>query len=96
MNMEKPAGRGNEPGCGVLRVDAGLDRDAVRPCRRGDHVTKGDPQLLLDEIDAEHELGDRVLDLKPGVDLEEGEAVVVVDQEFDRARVHVPRGPGDP
>src|SRR5205807_1650108 len=31
MNMEKPAGRGNEPGCGVLRVDAGLDRDAVRP-----------------------------------------------------------------
>src|SRR5438094_704208 len=31
MNMEKPAGRGNDPGCGVLRVDAGLEGVAARP-----------------------------------------------------------------
>ena len=33
----------------------------------------GDPELLADQVDAGGLLGDRVLDLQPGVDLEEGD-----------------------
>ena len=49
-----------------------------------------DPQLLLDQVDAVDELGDRVLDLQPGVHLQEEElAGGRVEQALDGARVAV-------
>ncbi len=42
-----------------------------------------EPDLLADQVDAVHLLGDRVLDLEPGVHLEEVEAAVPVEQELD-------------
>ena len=48
-----------------------------------------DPDLPLHEIHAGHHLGDRMLDLQPGVHLEEVEAAVLVEEELDRARVGV-------
>ena len=45
----------------------------------------GDADHLLDEIDAGDHLGDGMLDLQPGVHLEEVEALVLRDHELDRA-----------
>ncbi len=45
-----------------------------------------------DEVEPGDELGDGVLDLKPGVDLQEGEAPVGEEQELDGAGVHVADG----
>src|SRR5918996_2422822 len=69
----------------VLGIDAVLDGmateahvllpDAQRRPRR-------DPDLLGDEIDAGDELGDRVLDLYPAVDLDEVEVPRSVEQEL--------------
>ena len=56
----------------------------------------GDPDLLLDQVDAGDHLGDRMLDLDPGVDLDEVEVVVGVDQELAGARVDVAGGLGEP
>ena len=47
----------------------------------------GKAELLGHEVDARHELGHRVLDLEPGVDLEEPEGAVVVAKELARRRV---------
>ena len=49
---------------------------------------RGDADLLLDEVDAGHGLGDRMLHLQPRVDLEEVEMAVGED-ELDRPRVDV-------
>ena len=60
----------------VLGVQPRLDRVAARDERRlaeREPLARRDPQLLLDEVDAVDELGDRVLDLQPGVHLEEEE-----------------------
>ena len=43
------------------------------------------PDLLVHEIDAGDQLGDRVLDLETGVHLQEVEVLVAVDEELDRA-----------
>ena len=56
----------------------------------------GDPDLLLDQVDAGDHLGDRVLDLDAGVDLDEVEVVVGVDQELAGAGVDVAGGSGQP
>ena len=46
--------------------------------------------MLPDQVDPGDLLGDRVLDLEPGVDLQEGESCrLVADQELDRARADV-------
>ena len=45
-----------------------------------------DPDLLGDEVEPGHHLGDRVLDLEPGVHLEEEEVAVLVE-ELDGAGV---------
>ena len=50
----------------------------------------GDPELLAYEVDAGDLLGHRVLDLQPGVDLEEGDGAVLADQELAGARADVP------
>ena len=54
----------------------------------------GDADLLGDEIDARHQLGDGVLDLQAGVHLEEVELAVLV-QELDGAGVVVAARLGD-
>ena len=54
-------GSGGRPGRGR--------EDALRQ-----RVSRGEPELLPDDVDARHELGHAVLDLEPGVDLEEPEA----------------------
>src|SRR6202011_5682902 len=47
-----------------------------------------DPDLLLDEVDAGHRLGDRMLDLQPGIYLEEVELAIAED-ELDGSCIHV-------
>ena len=48
-----------------------------------------DPDLRLHEVDAGHHLGHRVLDLEPGVHLEEAGIEVRVDEELERPGVDV-------
>ena len=54
-----------------------------------------DADLELDEVEAGHELGDRVLDLDARVDLDEVEVAVAREQELDRAGVVVVGGARD-
>ena len=74
---------------------------------RADRGAVGDADLRLHQIDAGHDLGDRVLDLDARVDLDEverpgvvvdqeldGAGVVVVDRAADPERAVVDRGPG--
>ena len=55
----------------------------------------GDEDLLGDEIETGHQLGDRVLDLDAGVHLEE-EQLVALDEELDGAGVGVADRSGQP
>ncbi len=48
----------------------------------GQPLTVGDAEHLPDQVDAADFFGDRVLDLQPGVDLEEGDGAVLPDQEL--------------
>src|SRR5262249_8334322 len=84
----EPAGRGQEVAVGILGIDAGLDRPAgerhVALLER-ERLAGGDADHLLDQIDAGHELGHRMLDLQPRVHLEEIEARVLADDELDGA-----------
>ena len=50
-----------------------------------------DPEHLAHQVDAGDLLGDAVLDLEPGVDLEEGDGAVPGDQELAGAGADVPR-----
>ena len=62
----------------VLGVQPGLDRVPLRRRRFGVEPTAvGDMQLQLDEVEAGGGLGDRVLDLQPGVHLEEEEVAAL-------------------
>ena len=77
-----------------LRIDAGLDRVPLQPdllLREGERLAGGDPKLLLHEVDAGDELRHGVLDLEPGVHLDEEELVGrgIRHQELDRARAEV-------
>jgi hypothetical protein len=83
----EPAGcRGEAPG-GVLGIDPALDGRTA-----GDDVglgqlqapAGGDQDLLADEVHAGEQLGDRVLDLDPGVHLHEVGRPGAVDQELHR------------
>ncbi len=55
----------------------------------GERLARRDPHLLAHEVDAGDELGDRVLDLQPRVQLDEGERAVRPEQELERAGVAV-------
>ena len=69
-----PPWRGGEVAVRVLGVEPGLDRVAdLDGALALEPATGGDVQLGLDQVDVGRDLGDRVLDLQPGVDLEEGE-----------------------
>ena len=85
------AGRGQEALGRVLGVDAALDRvaaahDVVLGERQ--RLAARDPDLLGDEVELRDHLGDAVLDLEPGVHLEEAELAVLVEH-LDGAGVHV-------
>ena len=86
------AGGGHEPGRDVLGVHAHLDGVAVEP-RLADfgrqRLAFGDPQLQLDQVQAGDRLGDRVLDLQPGVHLQEVERPVAVQHELDGTRAGI-------
>ncbi len=90
------AGRGQEVAARVLAVDAELERVPARGRVVGEaqRLALGDAELLADEVDAAGLLGDRVLDLQPGVDLEEADDAVAADEVLDRAGAVVvrPRG----
>ena len=93
-----PARRRGEVAGRVLGREADLDRVAVGrrgALGRGEHARRqraagGDPELLADDVDAGDELGHAVLDLEPGVDLEEPEPAVRVEQELDGRGVDEP------
>ena len=84
-------GRREEPARGILRVDTDLDgvpRPGRPSCRR-QLLAGGDPDLLADDVDPGDELGHRMLDLEPAVDLDEVEGAVRSDEELERSRVPV-------
>src|ERR1051326_844234 len=73
----------------VLGNDARLHRPAAR--LRGRVAERpvaalGDAQLLGDQVEAGHHLGDRVLHLEPRVHLEEVKAALLIQDELHRAR----------
>ena len=73
------ARRGQEARRGVLGDDPQLHRPAVEAhvrLREPQRLAGRDAQLLLDEVEARHGLGHRVLHLQAGVDLEEEERPV--------------------
>src|SRR5262249_59901509 len=71
-----------------------VEADGVLPIAEG--LAGGDADLLVDEVEPGHHLGDRVLDLDARVHLDEVEVAAAVDEELDGARVHVvDRGGGE-
>ena len=92
---DAPGGGGEVTG-GVLGVDAALDRvtpehDVVLGERQG--IARGDADALLHDVDAGDHLGDAVLDLHPGVHLQE-EVLAVLEQALDGAGAAVADGLG--
>ena len=87
LELGDRAGRGQEAAAGVLAVDPELEGVPARRRVLGDveRLAVGDPELLQHQVDARGLLGDRVLDLQAGVDLEEGDQAVLADQVLDRA-----------
>ena len=89
-SVDAPRRRG-EVAVGVLGVEPGLDRVAELGRRLAlEPPAPSDVQLQLHEVEPGGELGDRVLDLQPGVDLEEGEEPLGrLVEELDGAGVRV-------
>ena len=84
------AGRRQEAAAGVLAVDAELDGVRVRlGVGVVERLAVGDAELLAHEVDAGDLLGDRVLDLEAGVDLEEADVAVRADEELAGAGADV-------
>ena len=97
--MGDPAVVGSEVVGGVLGRDPALDGMPLcldrllagnADLRIGQLASLGDQDLALDDVDSGDDLGDGVLDLEPGIDLDEVErAGLVIDQELDGAGVLV-------
>jgi hypothetical protein len=90
---------GREVALRVLRREPGLD--GVPVGRRlggadlGQRAAGRDVQLQLDDVNPGGGLGNRVLDLQPGVDLEERKQPLAgLVEELHRPGVDVPGGPG--
>src|SRR5690606_32402929 len=92
-----------------FHVDPQLDRMAARRADRrlpepeaGERRAAGDRELGAYQVDPEHLLGDRMLDLQAWVRLDEREGVgrifggVRIDQEFEGAEVVVACRAGEP
>ena len=70
------------------------DRALVTQTQGGQRRARGEPELRLDQVDAGDLFRDRVFDLNARVALdEEILAGLGRDEEFDRSRAHVVRGP---
>ena len=99
-HVGEKAGAGAKIAGGIFGVETGLDGVAVRrPARRraAGASPAGQPHHPLDEVDAGDLLGDAVLDLEAGVDLEEVElAGARVEDELDGAGRPVARGGAQP
>ena len=83
--VQRP-GRRQEPTGRVLGVHArlhGVPGQVGVEDRRGQRLPPGDEQLQRDEVQAGHQLGHRVLDLQPGVHLQEGRSPVQGQHELD-------------
>ena len=93
-----PAGSGREVAVGVLGVEAGLDGvSGLVRLLAVEAAAAGHVDLRLDQVDVGGHLGDGVLDLESGVDLEERERPVArVVEELDGAGTDVPDGDGEP
>ena len=92
-----PARGGGEVAVGVLGVEPGLDGVAALGRLVALEPAAGrDVDLQLDQVGVGGDLGDRVLDLEPGVDLEEREVLAAgLVEELDGAGAGStrPRGP---
>ena len=78
----------------IFSIDSALDRVTSRHdvvLREGEPLTSGDLDLESDEVEPRHHLRHRVLHLEPGVDLEEVESSLLIDEELDRSRVDIAR-----
>jgi len=87
VEQRDPARRRREVPVGILGVEPGLDRVAdLDRSVTVEGVAGRHPQLGLDQVGGGGQLGDRVLHLQPGIDLEEGEDLVDrLVQELHRA-----------
>ena len=84
------AGGGHEVAAAVLGVDAELDGVAADlGVVVAELLAGGDAEHLADQVDAGDLLGDAVLDLEAGVDLEEGDGAVLGDEELAGAGADV-------
>ncbi len=92
------AGGGREVAVGVLGVESGLDGVPALHRRLAFEPAAGcHPQLRLDQVESGGGLGDRVLDLQAGVDLQEREQFVVwTVEELDGRRAPVTDRDGQP
>jgi len=83
--------RGQEAALGRLRVHPRLDGVAADLGGRLDGSPGGDVQLLGDEVETGDLLGDGMLDLQPGVHLDEEHLAhrIRLDEELDGAGAHV-------
>src|SRR5262249_49271801 len=82
----------------ILGIDAGLHRPPREldvALRELEPLARRNADHLLDQIDAGHEFGDRVLDLQPRVHFEKIEALVLPDDELDGAGRVVGDGLGE-
>ena len=85
------AGRGHEVAAAVLGVDPELDRVAADlRVVVAELLAGGDAEHLADQVDARDLLGDAVLDLEAGVDLEERDRAVLGDEELAGPGADVP------
>ena len=83
-----PSRRREEASRDILRVDPALDRVTTKHdvlLAHGEPLTKGDQDLLADEVETRHLFGDRVLDLDPRVHLHEVVGTVRCEQSLDRS-----------
>ena len=103
--MPGPEGRSSSairPGDGAKsRSGSSAFSRASTACPRSDRLRSLEPapgrhvQLRLDQVQVRRRLGDRVLDLQPGVDLEEGERPLSrVVEELDSSGADVPHRDG--
>ena len=92
--MLDPAGGGGEVAVGVLGVEPGLDGvPDLGGLLAREVAALRDVDLRADQVDAGGRLGDRVLHLEAGVDLEEGEGLLArVVEELDGPGADVPHG----
>ena len=90
--------RGDRPGLRqkvvgrILGVQPRFDRPPARGqrvLREAQRLAGRDPQLFVDQVDAIDEFRHRMLDLQPGVHLEEVEPAFFVEDELDRPGIRV-------